>query len=1261
VKVLTRKIARFMLVLFASLFLILLLSITTPIGTKGLIVIANKSLSALNVEHESGSFASTLALKQLSWKTDSIHAHVADLSVNLDWQCLSKKRLCIEELASSSISVNIKPTPAEDPQPDTEPSLITLPIAVSINNVDLAHIKVTVEETITLTLAQLKTSLSMHNQLDVAHFSWASLDIQLPEKETQAATPQNQPFNVSDIAKWQYMAPDIKTLFFPIIGSFNNIRLGKITVNQGDSDLLAIESVNTRATINQQQLNIQQLDIGHDLGQLALTTILKTNFTHQLDIDISSELEQQNLTAKIASSGSPSDLHLTVETNGLASLSLTATTDITDPQLPLNAQLRWKDIHWPIESGSPKLYQSEQGDFSIEGTTQQYQVKLATQVAGDAIPKAELSLALSGNQQAISLEELLVNTLKGHLRTSGQLALADTIQWNGSLAFADIQPHTFIPLLDAELSGQSEYDATFDGKDYRLNLDHLDMTGLWRGYSLKALGEGVVDSQSGVNLPRFNISIGDNSVDISAALSKEQALDARLSINAKDLAQLLPTLDGQVQADSQVSGSVSAPEVQFTLDAQSLVLDNLTIKHVTTTGNTVWSNDQAAEKPIDIKLSVEEISVAGQNIEQINVGLTGTTKTHTSDISLTHEKVTFNSQLSGSLSDDFSQWLGKWLEGGISSDIASFTLNQAQPDILVNWRDTQYAIGAHCWTDNDAQLCIKDARFANGQADVEMAIQQLPLFSILYQLTPELAVVQSDALLNIHAVGTYRDNIPEIDINASLTAADWTVGEEGSPFNVEQLTSQTVIGSEQAVSTISLVSKQLGQLNAEIGIDDVQSSRHLEGTVNIDALDLSYFAQLTPQLTELSGIANADLTLSGQLTKPLINGTFGLEDGTISSLQLPSRISQINQDIKFEGESAILSGTYLFGDGLGQVDGQVDWQNKPEGSVTIHGENMEIDHQNIVRAKISPDLRVTFSQEKLSVNGELTVPYARVKVRELPPSALSPSDDTVLVNQKQEETSPIKEVDLDLEINVDQDNANDVKIDAFGLTSDLQGQILITQNGATILGDGQLNLLNGRYRAYGQDLAIRKGEIQFNGPVDSPFLDIEAIRNPEKTADEVIAGLQIAGPSQQPQIAVFSDPELEQPEALSYLLRGQSISSTSGGGNGDAALANLLIGFGLSKGENRITKLGSKLGIEDFSVATTGQGNDTKVAVSGNIAKGVQLRYGVGVFDSASEVALRYQLLPKLYLEAVSGLNNALDIYYQFNLQGKKTDEPKVE
>ncbi|WP_337230607.1 translocation/assembly module TamB domain-containing protein, partial [Proteus terrae] len=74
----------------------------------------------------------------------------------------------------------------------------------------------------------------------------------------------------------------------------------------------------------------------------------------------------------------------------------------------------------------------------------------------------------------------------------------------------------------------------------------------------------------------------------------------------------------------------------------------------------------------------------------------------------------------------------------------------------------------------------------------------------------------------------------------------------------------------------------------------------------------------------------------------------------------------------------------------------------------------------------------------------------------------------------------------------------------------------------------------GQFKAYGQDLQVRKGQILFSGPVDQPYLNIEAIRNPENTANNVIAGVRVTGLADKPKVDIFSEPAFTQQEALSY-------------------------------------------------------------------------------------------------------------------------------
>ena len=63
---------------------------------------------------------------------------------------------------------------------------------------------------------------------------------------------------------------------------------------------------------------------------------------------------------------------------------------------------------------------------------------------------------------------------------------------------------------------------------------------------------------------------------------------------------------------------------------------------------------------------------------------------------------------------------------------------------------------------------------------------------------------------------------------------------------------------------------------------------------------------------------------------------------------------------------------------------------------------------------------------------------------------------------------------------------------------------------------------------------------------------------------------------------------------------------------------------------------------------TTGTGDAQKVVVTAYVLPGLQVKYGIGIFDSLATLTLRYRLLPRLYLEAASGVDQAIDFLYRF-------------
>jgi translocation and assembly module TamB len=225
-------------------------------------------------------------------------------------------------------------------------------------------------------------------------------------------------------------------------------------------------------------------------------------------------------------------------------------------------------------------------------------------------------------------------------------------------------------------------------------------------------------------------------------------------------------------------------------------------------------------------------------------------------------------------------------------------------------------------------------------------------------------------------------------------------------------------------------------------------------------------------------------------------------------------------------------------------------------------------------------------------------------------------------------------VNLDITVVVGEDL---VSFNGFEVTGNLEGTLRIGNDMDT---RGSLRLINGRYEAYGQELELRRARLLFTGPLSQPYLDIEAIRR----VDTVIAGIRLTGPVTAPQTEVFSEPSMPQTDALSYLILGRSPQAQTQGDEGQ--MRNAAISLGLNQAADLTRGVGEELGIRELTLEAEGAGDQASVVASGYLTDDLSLRYGVGIFEPISTVALRYDLGRYFYLEAASGLAASLDVFY---------------
>lgn len=273
------------------------------------------------------------------------------------------------------------------------------------------------------------------------------------------------------------------------------------------------------------------------------------------------------------------------------------------------------------------------------------------------------------------------------------------------------------------------------------------------------------------------------------------------------------------------------------------------------------------------------------------------------------------------------------------------------------------------------------------------------------------------------------------------------------------------------------------------------------------------------------------------------------------------------------------------------------------------------------------------------MTGTLKVPKAIMKLKELPENAVKVSPDEIIVGQEKvaENASAAPAIDA----NIDVELGKKVSFSGQGLVTDLTGKLKIIKTGERMAMYGDVGMNKARYKSYGQDLTVRKGRFLFNGPVDNPSLDVEAIR--VSNDKKVTAILSLAGPLQKPETRISSEPALPEGEALAYLVTGRPLSQVS------QSEGNMLASAALSYGGGQAAWIADKLGINEFEVQEGETLQDTLVAVGQYLTPDFYLGTKVGLFNKQAVVVLKHKITDAINIETQAGTSQRVKLNYEIN------------
>ena len=458
--------------------------------------------------------------------------------------------------------------------------------------------------------------------------------------------------------------------------------------------------------------------------------------------------------------------------------------------------------------------------------------------------------------------------------------------------------------------------------------------------------------------------------------------------------------------------------------------------------------------------------------------------------------------------------------------------------------------------------------------------------------------------------------------------------EDWQGFDYQQLALQLELDPNHLQVEFLLEGEAFGQseLVAQLALQPAASSgqRSLSGQYHLEGVQLQLLSPWL-ELDELSGWLSGQGVLKGHLLAPEVWGELHLAGAVVRDLEWPVNLEHLDASLLIEANQVWLQGDFQAGRrGEGQLEGHFSWQDQPQGQLAIQGQRIDIRVEPWAGLVLEPDLRLSYREGEVHLGGRLAVPSGQVRVQQRPRQAVRVSSDARVRGRPEPEPGLMAGFSMDVELLIGRDR---IQLDAFGLQADLQGRLRMSDDLET---RGELLLVNGRFQSWGQDLRLRRARVYFIGPLDQPFLDIEAVRD---IAPGVV-GIRMTGSAEQPETEIFSEPPMSSEQALSWLLTGAPLEA-------ETDLNALALSAGLAGIAGFTEAAGRAVGIREFELTAEGEGDETTLVAAGYLNRRLSVRYGVGIYEEISRVAVRYELTRQLYIEVVSSIENSLDIFWE--------------
>lgn len=903
-------------------------------------------------------------------------------------------------------------------------------------------------------------------------------------------------------------------------------------------------------------------------------------------------------------------------------LEASGTVQLADQPISAALDIRWNDLLLPADLAGQTL--ASHGDLKASGNAARYHAEGDIGI-GPPGKLAELALNLDGTARQIILHKLALKQARGNLQAHGTLTLQPTLTWQVEASADKFDPgQLFVDwngALDFDIASQGSLPGS--GPDATLEIRKLDGKLRERGVS----GSGELHVSRGKVIDgQLKLASGGSTVKLTARPGASN--DAELQLAIASLGDWLPNAGGRLDGQFRVRGLAPKLSVNGQLHGQSLSWQ----KQKADTLQLIVGIPDISHPAGKLDLQTGNVTLQGMRFQHLNLLAEGSQGDHRLSIDARGSQLSGELDLHGALKG--SRWNG------------TLTTLDLQPQGMPGWRLQQpaplgYDNGAMnlselCLTAGDPLLCVSAKQDKPGNLDASYRLQALPLALLLNAAGDADLPLRADG--NIEGRGKiHRSAAGALSGDVSIGSAHGTISytdDADAPllrYDQLRLSAELTPSSQQIDLHGGL--DDGGRIDGRATISGAQQA--LGGQLEVHLKNLAFVELFSHEVANVKGGVDGSFRLGGTLKQPDVSGEADVRGfaAEVPAAGLKLGGGQLTLETT-DARQFRIHGSVHSGKGSLAVDGSAGLGAGAQTRLKIQGSQFTAADIPAASVVISPDLTLTQDASGIDVGGTVGIDRADVNVDKLPGAGASKaSPDVVVVDEKQQQVAGKLPVSAMVKVNL----GTHTHVTGMGMDGRMSGVLTVVEKpGSATIGQGQV-AVDGTYRAYGQNLKIERGQLLFaSTPIDNPGLNIRAVRklNPNATIDEgQEVGLYVSGTAQRPILTVFSNPVMEQSDALSYLITGKPLSEVKGGeGSMVSAAAQVL---GSAAGDLLAKRIGSKLGVDEIGVSSNeALGGNSALTVGKYLSPRLYLSYGVGLFEPGEVVTLRYRFGKRWNFEA---------------------------